>query len=220
MERIPEPELMDSVDEAQAYSAADFSEVNQAFVDRLLDFVGDESSRQLVDLGCGPADIPKRIAQARPTWHIVAVDASQAMLDIARHDLNAAGVLDRVVLVLADAKNTGLPEHSFDVVLSNSILHHVADPLAFWREVVRLGKPGGLVLIRDLVRPESSEDAWELVKNYAGRESQLLQEEFHRSLLSSYSVDEVRHQLNEVGLNHFGVELVSDRHLDVFGRLD
>jgi ubiquinone/menaquinone biosynthesis C-methylase UbiE len=221
IERIPEPELMDDADEALAYAQADFAAVNRAFVERLVEFAeGSGEIRAVVDLGCGPADIPRRLALAKPTWRITAVDAASAMLELAKPALAEAGVADRVSLVLADAANTGLPDRAFDVVTSNSILHHVRDPLAFWREVVRLGKPGGLVFLRDLFRPEDDRAARDIVHTHAGAESRLLQEEFHRSLLSAYTPEEIRTQLHAVGLSHFGVECITDRHVDVFGRLD
>jgi ubiquinone/menaquinone biosynthesis C-methylase UbiE len=59
MQRRPEPELMDQVEEAVAYAAADFASVNRAFVDRLMELVGsNDRPIQLLDLGCGPGDIP------------------------------------------------------------------------------------------------------------------------------------------------------------------
>src|SRR5437867_2197984 len=128
MDRQPEPELMDLPDEALAYANADFDEVNSAFVARLLELSDDLVEARALDLGCGPADITVRVAAARPLWQITAVDGSPAMLDIARRAVAAAGVSDRIALLRADAKASGLPARSFDVIFSNSLLHHVSDP--------------------------------------------------------------------------------------------
>src|SRR5439155_25550563 len=111
---------------------ADLADVNSAFVDRLLELAGPVHNRRLVDLGTGPGDIPVRIAQARPTWHVTAVDASEAMLRLAAATVEPARLQDRVRLHLADVKSTGLPRAAFDVVTGNSILHHIPDPLALW----------------------------------------------------------------------------------------
>src|SRR5437667_5763309 len=82
MERISEPEIMDDRAGAAAYARADFSESNQWFVDRLVaDFP--ERLGKIVDLGCGPADVPIRLARAMPDSHITAVDGSLEMLKLA-----------------------------------------------------------------------------------------------------------------------------------------
>src|SRR5688572_30352910 len=170
MHREPEPELMDLPTEAQAYADADFSKVNSAFVDRLLDLAWNLKAARCVDLGAGPADIAIRLAQARPLWHIDAVDASAAMIDIARVAVAQAGTAN-VRLHLADAKQTKLAA-GYDVIVSNSLLHHLPEPLPMWREIRRLARPGTIVLVRDLVRPQTYDLAEEIVEQYAGGESE------------------------------------------------
>jgi ubiquinone/menaquinone biosynthesis C-methylase UbiE len=219
MPRQPEPELMDLPEEALAYAEADFHDVNQAFVDRLVQLAGPSAEAKAVDLGCGPAEIPILAARARPLWHITAVDASEAMLALAREAVQKAGLSNRVTLHLADAKATGLGDAAFDIVFSNSILHHVEQPVAFWAELRRIAAPGAMVLLRDLARPRTPKAARDLVAHYAGSESRLLRDEFYRSLLSAYTPGEVREQLAATGLGQLTVEMVTDRHLDVYGRL-
>ncbi|MFP4503053.1 MAG: class I SAM-dependent methyltransferase [Candidatus Hydrogenedentota bacterium] len=214
--REPEPERMDLADEAAAYAETDFSDVNGAFVARLCDL--EKRERLLVaDLGAGPGDMAWRMAKERPGWHIVAVDVAWAMLAYA-HNL-FAGLAVPVYLAQADAKR--LPFHglAFDVVCANSILHHVTDPGAHWAEVRRILKPGGLVFMRDLRRLPAREDAQRIVATYAADASDLLREEFYRSLLAAYTAQEVRAQLAAAKLGSLRVVNSSDRHLDVFGRL-
>lgn len=217
--RMPEPEVMDLVDEAQAYADADFTEVNQAFVDRLVEVVGDRPGRRVVDLGTGPGEIPLLAARARSDWHITAVDFSQPMLDLAARAAREASLADRVMFVCGDAKATGLPGGAFDVVFSNSILHHITETDRLWAEVCRLAAPGATVFFRDLARPDSEARARRIVQTYAAEESDLLQEEFFRSLLSAYTVEEVRDQLSRAGLAGLTVSMVTDRHLDVSGQV-
>jgi ubiquinone/menaquinone biosynthesis C-methylase UbiE len=217
MHRQPEPELMDLRDEAAAYAAADFSAVNAAFVERLLELAGGVAAVRAVDLGTGPADIVIRVARARPGWNIDAVDGAAAMIEIANRAVAAAGVSTRIRLHLADAKHTGLAAGGYDVVFSNSLLHHLPDPLPWWREIRRLGRPGGVIFIRDLFRPASPDAARAIVQQHAGGESELLREEFWRSLLAAFTLEEVREQLAAAGLDGLTVQASSDRHLDVFG---
>ncbi len=217
MQRQPEPEVMDLADEAEAYARADFGEVNQAFVDRLVELAVGRTGLTALDVGTGPGDIPLRLAGLCPSWQVVAVDAAWPMLAWAKRALASAGRAARVRLVLADAKRLPLADGAFDIVFSNSILHHLNDTDAFWGGVRRVVRPGGLVFVRDLVRPADPDTARGIVAQYAGQESALLQEEFYRSLLAAYTIDEVRDQLGRCGLGALGVRQVTDRHLDIVG---
>jgi len=228
MARRPEPEVMDDAEEARAYAEADFAEVNRAFVERLTELAGQHNvpaDARALDLGTGPGDIPLLVASALSPWHITAVDASQAMIGIALEKVFAGP--DRrtplgnahVKFIVADAKATGLPAHSFDVVFSNSILHHITETDLFWAEVQRLAKPGAVAFLRDLARPPSRKAAQEIVDRYAPGEPPKLREEYYRSLLSAHTPDEIRRQLDRAGLGALQVAMASDRHVDVFGRL-
>ncbi|MFH0965179.1 MAG: class I SAM-dependent methyltransferase [Planctomycetota bacterium] len=216
--REPETEVMDLAHEAEAYAHADFADVNAAFVARLVE-LADVDRAVAVDLGTGPADIPVRLSRLRPHWWIVAVDASPAMLAFASERLEEEILLGRIHLLLVDAKRTPFAERSFDVVFSNSILHHIDETATFWKEVARIAKPGAVIFLRDLARPGTLEEACEIVRRYAGLEPALLQEEYRRSLLASWTPEEIRLQLREADLTSLSVTMSSDRHLDVFGRL-
>lgn len=217
--RQPEPEAMDLPEEAAAYAHTDFAQVNQAFVARLTELAEGIDVDSCLDLGTGPADIPIRLIRLRPNWHVVALDASLPMLGFARHAINQAALADSIELVQANARETKLADEMFDVIFSNSILHHINDTDGFWREVRRVGRPGALVFLRDLMRPRNCEDAWRTVQQYAEGESELLQRAFYSSLLAAYTPDEVRAQLDSAGLATLIVEIASDRHMDVYGRL-
>lgn len=219
MERIAEPEIMDCPERARAYAEAHFSEVNAAFAGRLLELAGDLDSARALDLGTGPGDIPFRLVRQRPGWRIAGLDASLPMLRLARAARTDASGLTQVDFVLGDAKCTPFPSDTFDVILSNSILHHVSDTIAFWKEAARVAKSGALLFARDLMRPESCEAARALVETHAAGEHALLREDFFDSLLASYSTEEVEAQLYAAGVARFEVWAISDRHLEVFAVL-
>jgi len=217
MERQPEPEAMDIAEEAEAYAQADFAEVNAAFVNRLMYFMGKRQSALSLDLGTGPGDIPIRIMRHGVRWHIAAADISPPMLRHARGAITAAGLGWAIHAVCADGKAEPFPSGAFDIVFSNSILHHISETEPFWAEVKRVAKRGAFVLLRDLARPPTPEAATDVVRTYSGEESLLLRQEYYRSLLAAYTPEEVRAQLARAGLGVLMVEMVSDRHLDVFG---
>lgn len=216
--RQPEPELMDDAAEAVAYADADFADVNEAFVDRLLELSADRPSRlRALDLGTGPGDIPIRVASRVDGWAVTAVDDSPAMLAIAQTALERRNPGGSVRFVRADAKTLPFPDGSFEVIFSNSILHHITETALFWAELKRVAVNGALVLLRDLARPATVEQVEAIVAEHAGDESALLREEFHRSLLSAYTPGEVRGQLATAGLEGLNVERITDRHMDVWG---
>jgi SAM-dependent methyltransferase len=216
IERSPEPEVMDERQEVEAYREADFSEVNTDFVRRALKLAGTRG--RAIDLGTGPAEIPRILCRLSPGWRVVAVDASREMLREARAALADGGLGRRVRLLLGDAKRLGRVRGGFDLVMSNSLLHHLTDPVPFWREAARLAGSRGAVLIQDLARPPTRQSARRLVEKHTRGSSRLLRELFHRSLLAAYTPDEVRGQLRSAGVRGLCVRMVSDRHLEVRGR--
>src|SRR2546430_10471233 len=98
MERVLEPELMDDPAQALAYSRADFEEENQGFVDRFAEFYPEFKAGHVLDLGCGPADIPIRLARKLAECQITGVDGSAPMIAIGLEAIRTAGLSDRITL--------------------------------------------------------------------------------------------------------------------------
>lgn len=214
-----EPELMDQFDEVEAYAAADFREVNARFASHVMELAGERSTLDVLDIGCGPAEATIAITVARPGWRVVGVDASEPMLAIARERAAAAKCGLNVSFQLADAKALPTSLGQFDLVISNSLLHHLPDPAGLWHSIKRIARSGTTVFLRDLARPTDNAAARRIVETHAGKESALLKDEFHRSLLAAFTPEEVRDQLRAAGLATLVVERSSDRHLDVTGHL-
>jgi ubiquinone/menaquinone biosynthesis C-methylase UbiE len=135
MERILEPEVMDTEAEALEYDSMDFLAVNTVFAQRVVE-LGSRIA-QVLDLGTGTARIPILIAQARPEWQVVAIDLAESMLAIAGENVVRAKLENQIQLQLMDAKQLPYPSSSFDGVISNSLIHHLPDPLPFFRELKR-----------------------------------------------------------------------------------
>jgi SAM-dependent methyltransferase len=222
MKRRPEPELMDTEEQAQAYASADFSEPNTLFM-RLLDEQrpGSLDGARALDLGCGPADIVIRFLKRYPTAACDALEGSEAMLAIARTEIDALpGVAKRARLLCDTLPSSTLEQGVYDVILSNSLLHHLHEPQVLWDTVRAAGKPGALVLIMDLMRPASAGWAAALVESYAANESEVLKRDFLNSLFAAFEPNEISEQLRAAGLeDQLEVHVVSDRHVAVWGRL-
>ena len=219
MDRVPEPELMLDPGQAAAYAAADFAEPHTRFVTLLLArHPALPPAGRALDLGCGPGDVTFRLARALPAWHVDAVDGSPAMLGLARRATGAT-LRHRVRFHAATLPAGGPPDSGYDLVVSNSLLHHLRDPSVLWSAVSRWGAPGCAVFVMDLRRPDSDAAARALVERYAAAEPEVLRTDFHNSLRAAYRPEEVRLQLaGDVALAHLQVETVSDRHLIVWGR--
>jgi 2-polyprenyl-3-methyl-5-hydroxy-6-metoxy-1,4-benzoquinol methylase len=210
---------MDHTDEVDAYAAADFREVNARFANHAMELVRERANLDVLDIGCGPAEATIAIAVARPGWRVVGVDASEPMLAVARSRAAAAKCAGNVSFRAADAKALSPTLGTFDLVVSNSLLHHLPDPAGFWSSIKRIARPGATLFIRDLARPADEATARRIVDMNAGAESELLREEFYRSLLAAFTIDEVREQIAAARLVSLRVERSSDRHLDVSGVL-
>lgn len=219
MQRIPEPELMDSEVQARAYAEADFSDANSLFTREFLERFPTATGGSLVDLGCGPGDICVRLARALPGWSITGLDAGPNMLKHARAAVRQAGLTDTIELRLAHLPDPELPAQSFQAVVSNSLLHHLPDPAVLWSSVQQLGAPGAAVLVMDLVRPPSAEAATAIVAEHAADAPEVLQEDFYNSLCAAYTVEEIAGQLREAGFATLEISRPSDRHWLAAGRL-
>jgi len=220
--RVLEPELMDDERQSIAYAKADFSASNQLFVDGFVrDFPG--HLRHAVDIGCGPGDVVIRLARAASDIHITAIDGSNRCTRQREHRLRAidrgdVNVRGRVRLVEGYVPGVALPDRSYDAILSKDLLHHLPDPSALWKEVVRLGQTGAAVYVMDLVRPLTTGDAHCIVDTVAANEDPILREDFYNSLCAAFTIDEVAGQLRAATLD-LRVTQVSDRHMLVSGLL-
>ncbi|RME66824.1 MAG: class I SAM-dependent methyltransferase [Nitrospirae bacterium] len=221
MERRLEPQLMDDYAQAKAYAEADFQEVNQGFVDRFRQYFKEEEIRgPVIDLGCGPADISIRFARAYPEAEVYAIDGSGWMLHFAEKLLvkEDETLKERVHLVKAIIPKDPLPVDGAVAIISNSLLHHLPEPMVLWETVKRYSRPDTLVFIMDLLRPESPEKAWQIVETYSSEEPDILKRDFFNSLCAAFTPEEIKDQLSKAGLP-LQVDVVSDRHLLVWGKL-
>ncbi len=220
MQRIPEPELMDSEAQTLAYAQSNFSESNQMFVDMLLARFPDLPEHGTAwDLGCGPADITMRLAAALPDWELTGVDAGANMLQRAREALANSPQAGQITLRQVYLPDPQLPAACCDLLLSNSLLHHLPDTNSLWQSILHLGKSGSRIMVMDLNRPASTSIARSLVNTYAADAPEVLATDFYNSLLAAWTVKEVAQQLERNGLGHLQIETPTDRHWVVSGYL-
>lgn len=215
MHRVLEPEIMDSERDAEEYASIDNRAVNRSFATQACAL--GPNARRVIDLGTGPAHIPIELASIAPQMRITAVDLADSMLELAHRNVSLAGLADRIDLRKCDVKATGLPAHAFDLVLCNSVLHHLPDPAQLLREVARLIAPGGGLLIKDLLRPGNEAELRDLVERHASTDTPYQRRLFAESLRAALTLEEVLDACRSAGLDAFTVERTSDRHFCVSG---
>jgi trans-aconitate methyltransferase len=216
MKRVLEPELMEDENQVKAYAEADFDSPHSQFITRLNHFINSaQFGGVALDLGCGPGDISCRFARAYPMSKIHAVDGSEAMIYTARQQ-TPDDVNRRIRFILGMLPDVMLPQLSYELIFSNSLLHHLHDSQTLWQVIKKYSKPGTHIVVMDLIRPESIESAHALVNKYAGNEPEILQHDFYNSLLAAFTLPEIKQQLRQAGLD-LDVEQISDRHVFISG---
>ena len=217
--RIPEPEVMDSTQEALDYDQMDHRAVNQTFVDDLLRFLESvpdvfrSRNLQVLDLGTGTAQIPVLLLQAAPEFGTVtACDLSLEMLKLGNSNVTQAGFSEKIQLIFCDAKTLPVADASVDVLISNSIIHHIPEPADVFREVRRCIRPGGVIFFRDLLRPRDQPELELLVQTWAGDANSHQKQMFRESLHAALTVTEVQAMIAALGLDPDSVSQTSDRH--------
>jgi 2-polyprenyl-3-methyl-5-hydroxy-6-metoxy-1,4-benzoquinol methylase len=216
MDRVLEPEVMEEEAQARAYAQADFAEENQGFVDRFREYFPEFNEGHILDLGCGPGDIPLRLARALPSCRVTGIDASAPMIRLAEQTALEARLSARVSFRCERFQDMAGASQA-DAAVSNSLLHHVPHPLQFWTRLRQLVKPGSPVLVMDLLRPESPEAAQAIVDHYAANEPEVLRRDFYNSLLAAFTEDDIGAQLARMNLTRLLIDVVDDRHWVVGG---
>jgi ubiquinone/menaquinone biosynthesis C-methylase UbiE len=208
--RVLEPEVMDSAEEAHDYDAMDHALVNRAFVADLLALW--RPSGRVLDVGTGTAQIPIELCRQTPGVTAVAVDAARHMLAVATANIKKAGLDKRIQLQCCDAKKMPFADSSFQAVMSNSIVHHIPQPLGVLAEIKRLAAPGGTIFVRDLMRPADDQMVKHFVATYAGDANAHQQKMFDESLRAALTLDEIRAMVQGLGFGPETVRATSDRH--------
>jgi len=210
--RVLEPEAMDTPEEARDYDAMDHRAVNARFVADFRAAHGPCRGGAILDVGTGTALIPIALCRADPRARVVGVDLADAMLALARRNVDAAGLGGRIRLERGDGKGLDHAAGSFEAVVANSIVHHLADPGPALAELARMVAPGGTLFVRDLARPSAAEEVARLVAAHAGGESPHARALFEASLRAALTLEEVRGLVRALGLPDGGIAPTSDRH--------
>jgi ubiquinone/menaquinone biosynthesis C-methylase UbiE len=99
---------------------------------------------RILDVGCGTGELLTRLAAKYPEARLAGLDPVPEMLEVAKRKLS-----DRVDLRVGWANGLPWPDGSFDVVVSCNMFHYITHPVEAVKEMERVLRPGGKLVITD-----------------------------------------------------------------------
>jgi ubiquinone/menaquinone biosynthesis C-methylase UbiE len=217
--RTPESEVMDDWSEVEAYSSAAsqsfLDRIDDTFVERALRLVQGKECGWALDIGSGPGQIVLKLACRLKLWKFVGVDRSANMIAQACSKLaSVTEVAGRVEFQIKDGNRLGFPDASFDLVMCNSVLHHLAEPQNLLAEMARVAKPAAAILLRDLRRP--GRFAYPFHVRWHGRHySGAMYKLYSDSVRAAYTVPELQALLGSSPLSRARVFTHGSTHLGI-----
>jgi SAM-dependent methyltransferase len=169
--------------------------------DRITSLLELAPGNRVLDVGCGPGiDTLAMSYRVCPGGQVVGIDYDAAMVDEARRRTRQAGTRS-VRHDTADAAALPFPNHSFDACRCERVLQHALDAPAIMREIVRVTRPGGRVVVADTDWATLSIDAPDAAVERA----------FVRfigdSLCNGYAGRQLWRLFNDQGLTGIGIEI-------------
>ena len=170
---------------------------NQQVLDRIVQWAGAGPEDTVLDVACGPGLLA--CAFARVAKHATGIDMTPAMLEQARKTQQEQG-LKNLSWQQGDVYSLPFPPEHFSIVSSRFVFHHLQDPLAALKEMKRVCKPDGKVVVADMA-PQTEKAA-------ALNAAELLRDPSH---VRALPLDELRGLFSQAGLgapeiNHYRME--------------
>ena len=125
-------------------------------IERFQENIGEAATGTLLDVACGPGAVSAALALQAES--VTAFDATSAMLDKARERCEAAGLVN-VTFEQGAAESMPLVDGLFDGVVTRLALHHFVDPTVVLNEIRWVLRPGGVLVIADVVVSEDAAEA-------------------------------------------------------------
>jgi hypothetical protein len=95
----------------------------------------------------------------------------------------------------------------YNTVISSDTLHHIHNPQDFWSTIKRIAQN---FYVTDLLRPESIEKVDRIIRVLARTDDEVYKEDFRNSLCAAFTVDELRAQLDEAGIEAYEMTIRGD----------
>lgn len=120
-----------------------------------------DRSQKIMDLACGTGDFSIAIAGAMSQdSHVTGVDISEGMLAVMKRKVEDAGLTDRIDITVGSGEELPFPENSFDAVTIAFGIRNFEDREQGLREILRVLKPDGRIIILELSEPSNPVIRW------------------------------------------------------------
>lgn len=129
------------------------------------------NAKNILDIGCGAGNYTLKMLTKTADLNCTLVDLSQPMLDKAFERVSQQ-TNGTVTVIQADIREADLTENHFDIILAGAVLHHLRhddDWLSTFDKLYRLLKPGGCLMISDLIKQDTkvlNDYTWERYGDY------------------------------------------------------
>jgi 2-polyprenyl-3-methyl-5-hydroxy-6-metoxy-1,4-benzoquinol methylase len=152
--------------QAQAFAANPWV-TDEDRIQRLVSAAQVRGDERVLDIATGPGYIAEAFAGA--AREVVGVDLTDAMLAIGKERTKQRGIAN-ISFRTADAQHLPFENGSFDVLVCRLALHHLQQPIAVLREMARVCRAQGTVLIEDIYASEhrdraAYQDKWEILRD-------------------------------------------------------
>ncbi|HYR89763.1 MAG TPA: class I SAM-dependent methyltransferase [Terriglobia bacterium] len=168
----------------------------------------------ILDVGTRVGLIALKILWQNENFYAIGVDSSSQMIERARDTATAWGLNERGFFQVGDARRMRLKTAYFDLVVSDSVLHSFDDPVVVLREVNRVLKPKGALLIRDLQRPGRLQMT-KRIEQHSVRYGSRMRQHVETALRGAYTRQELEGLVRASGLERTQVVEWSDHHLAI-----
>lgn len=204
MIRIPEKSLMTEDDQVEAWNSAHRKFTIDGFVEWFK--FRKNKTGLILDIGCGTAQLGLALLNEFKDIKIKGYDGSPTMVNRARKNIEDKGVTECIDIECCMIED--IPQvPDCTTIISLGVLHHFDDPMVFWKSLDRISPEGSVWMILDIVRPKDENELSTIIDEVKSMNhtNELYLADLENSLRSAFTVDEIRSQLSELGLN-FGIE--------------
>lgn len=173
-----------------------FAGLTQETVPLLIDAAKISEGKKVLEIGSGPGHVANALAQTGA--EITGIDFVKSMVEIGRQKF------PHITFEQANAEQLPFEENTFDAVVSNFVVHHLARPEIVFREICRVLKPGGHFAFVVFADPEAQSSIGAF---FSAVEKYLPLEELpHGPLFGVTDLELYKAMLRAGGLNNFKFE--------------
>tara|TARA_Y100000589_G_C27072171_1_gene595890 strand:+ start:42 stop:731 length:690 start_codon:yes stop_codon:yes gene_type:complete len=227
MDRKAEPELMNTKDQVDSYSEADFSYEENKFIRFIRNTLKKNKinlnrSDLIVDLGCGPGNMSEKLSLEWPNVPVIGIDGSKEMILKAESRKNLhPKKLNNLIYLYKDIKDIKLTDitnkKKITLLISNSLIHHLTHIDEFFECIISLSSKETLNFHKDLVRPLNEKSALKLKAECSLQYNEILTNDYYASLQASYRANELKDFILKKNLNQFEVLEEGKKYLILCG---